>query len=92
MYTVAGITLVATAAGVFYYASDSRRAVADGEGAAGKRKSKKDRRKAKKDAEDASGREGVSGEAVPSGSPGCRVGGPRLTLHRRQEGLGLCCI
>lgn len=48
VYTIAGITLVATAAGVYYY-SDAQRLSGDDNSTA-RRKSKKDRRKGKKDA------------------------------------------
>lgn len=48
VYSIAGITLIATAAGVYYY-SDAR-ALPKSEDSAARRKSKKDRRKGKKDA------------------------------------------
>jgi len=53
VYTIAGITLVATAAGVFYYVNNAPKAEAgaDESAAAAKRKAKKDRRKPKKDAD-----------------------------------------
>lgn len=47
VYTIAGITLVATAAGIYYY-SDAQKSSGN-EHSAAKRKSKKDRRKGKKD-------------------------------------------
>jgi mitochondrial import receptor subunit TOM70 len=54
VYTVAGVTLVATAAGVYYYVSSAPKK--DGGAEEGtstaKRKTKKDRRKAKKEVEE----------------------------------------
>lgn len=59
VYTVAGITLVATAAGVFYYVNSAPKDESglDEAEAAAKRKAKKDRRKAKKEAEGKSAEE-----------------------------------
>ena len=53
VYTVAGITVVATGAGVLYYFSSSTQ---EAGGEQGPKKSKKDRRKAKKEAEEAANR------------------------------------
>lgn len=47
VYTIAGITLVVTAAGIYYY-SDAQRSYAD-DNSATRKKAKKDRRKGKKD-------------------------------------------
>ena len=52
VYTIAGITLVATAAGIYYY-SDAQ-GLSSSENSAARRKSKKERRKGKKDAGEAS--------------------------------------
>ncbi|EON63242.1 hypothetical protein W97_02469 [Coniosporium apollinis CBS 100218] len=59
VYTIAGVTVVATAAGAIYYFSDSGKATQEpaGGAAASKKKSKKDRRKAKKEAEEAAKKE-----------------------------------
>ncbi|KAF2817066.1 mitochondrial precursor protein [Mytilinidion resinicola] len=51
VYTIAGVTLVVTAAGTIYYLSDSGKG-ATTPGTPSKRKSKKDRKKAKKEAEE----------------------------------------
>ena len=48
VYTIAGVTIVVTGAGIVYYISSSSQSPAPGE----KRKSKKDRRKEKKKAEE----------------------------------------
>ncbi|KAF2095548.1 mitochondrial precursor proteins import receptor [Rhizodiscina lignyota] len=54
VYTIAGVTVVATAAGVYYYVSETRGVTNEPESsAASKKKAKKDRRKAKKGAEEA---------------------------------------
>jgi import receptor subunit TOM70 len=52
VYTVAGVTLVVTAAGTIYYLSDSGKGATPPASPSGKRKSKKDRKKAKKEAEE----------------------------------------
>lgn len=59
VYTVAGITLVATAAGVFYYVNTAPKSESsvDEAAAAAKRKARKDKRKAKKEPEDKSAEE-----------------------------------
>ncbi|KAF2503122.1 mitochondrial precursor proteins import receptor [Lophium mytilinum] len=51
VYTIAGVTLVVSAAGTIYYLSDSGKG-ASTPGSPPKRKSKKDRKKAKKEAEE----------------------------------------
>jgi len=56
VYTIAGVAVVVTGAGVVYYLSDSRRGPRPAESSAAeekKKQSKKDRRKAKKQAEEA---------------------------------------
>ncbi|MCJ1362903.1 Mitochondrial import receptor subunit TOM70 [Acarospora aff. strigata] len=56
VYTIAGVAVVVTGAGVVYYLSDSRRETRPTDSIAAeekKKQSKKDRRKAKKEAEDA---------------------------------------
>jgi import receptor subunit TOM70 len=56
VYTIAGVAVVVTGAGVVYYLSDSRRGLRPAESSAAeekKKQSKKDRRKAKKQAEEA---------------------------------------
>lgn len=56
VYTIAGVAVVVTGAGVVYYMSDSRKTSSSADSSAAeekKRQSKKDRRKAKKDAEEA---------------------------------------
>jgi mitochondrial import receptor subunit TOM70 len=62
VYTVAGITLVATAAGVFYFVNNAPKgeAGADDSATATKRKAKKDRRKTKKDSEGKADEESIS--------------------------------
>jgi import receptor subunit TOM70 len=54
VYTVAGVTLVATAAGVYYYVSNAPKkdGAAEEDSSTAKRKAKKDRRKARKDVEE----------------------------------------
>ena len=54
VYTVAGVTLVATAAGVYYYGSSvpKKEEGADEDSSTAKRKAKKDRRKARKEVEE----------------------------------------
>jgi len=54
VYTVAGVTLVATAAGVYYYVSSvpKKDEGADEDSSTAKRKAKKDRRKARKEVEE----------------------------------------
>lgn len=54
IYTVAGVTLVATAAGVYYYVSSAPKkdGGAEEDSSTEKRKSKKDRRKARKEVEE----------------------------------------
>ena len=54
VYTVAGVTLVATAAGVYYYVSSAPKkdGGAEEDSSTAKRKAKKDRRKAKKEVEE----------------------------------------
>lgn len=65
VYTIAGITLVATAAGIYYY-SDTQ-GLSGNEGSAAKRKSKKDRRKGKKDATETAKPETVrKGKSIPA--------------------------
>lgn len=63
VYTIAGITLVVTAAGVYYY-SDAQRLSSDDNSTA-KRRSKKDRRKGKKDAAE-SAKSNSSKKGTPS--------------------------
>jgi mitochondrial import receptor subunit TOM70 len=54
VYTIAGVTIVATAAGVYYYSVDASSAQQRTSGdAASKKKAKKDRRKQKKEGEEA---------------------------------------
>lgn len=48
VYTLAGATIVATGAGIYYYTSSPK----PSDAATGKKKAKKDKRKAKKDAEE----------------------------------------
>jgi len=66
VYTIAGVTLVATGAGVVYYVSGSG---ADGKGGetVAQRKSKKERREAKKKAQESVQR-GAPAEPVSPGS------------------------
>lgn len=54
VYTVAGVTLVATAAGVYYYVSNAPKkdGGAEEDSSTSKRKAKKDRRKARKEVEE----------------------------------------
>jgi mitochondrial import receptor subunit TOM70 len=52
VYTIAGVAVVVTGAGVVYYLSDSRKQDKDTPGVEEKRKSKKERRKEKKKAEE----------------------------------------
>ncbi|OCK80081.1 mitochondrial precursor protein [Lepidopterella palustris CBS 459.81] len=59
VYTIAGVTLVVTAAGVIYYVSDSGKSASGSGESSPKRKSKKDRRKTKKEAEEAAAEEGT---------------------------------
>lgn len=61
VYTIAGITVVVTAAGAVYYFSDSTSKTSD-PASADKKKAKKDKRKAKKEAE-------KSGTATPEKKP-----------------------
>ena len=51
VYTIAGITVVATGAGIYYYTSAPRNGTTGG-AASEKRKAKKDKRKAKKSNDD----------------------------------------
>lgn len=53
VYTIAGVTLVATGAGIIYYVSGSGSQARLDEVARGEKKSKKERRKAKKEAQEA---------------------------------------
>ena len=62
IYTIAGVTLVVTAAGVIYYVSDSGSSPKQQESSGGKRKSKKDRRKTKKEAEETPKEEAKAGK------------------------------
>lgn len=55
VYTIAGVTVVASGAGVVYYLSRESRV--QGEETAAQKKSKKERRKAKKEAEEAAKKE-----------------------------------
>ena len=48
VYTVAGVTVVATGAGIYYYASAPRNGASSGSAASEKKKAKKDKRKGKK--------------------------------------------
>lgn len=65
VYTIAGVTVIATAAGVYYYTGSGQRAEGS---AASKKKAKKDRRKAKKEAEEAEKRlAGETGERATAG-------------------------
>lgn len=52
VYTIAGVTLVVTGAGVVYYLSDSNKTAKPAEPSPGKKKSKKSRQKAKAEAEE----------------------------------------
>jgi import receptor subunit TOM70 len=51
VYTIAGITLVATGAGIYYYTSESAPTPQDLEAAAEKKKARKENKKAKKTAQ-----------------------------------------
>ena len=51
VYTIAGITLVATGAGIYYYTSESAPTPQDLEAAAEKKKARKENKKAKKNAQ-----------------------------------------
>ena len=51
VYTIAGITLVATGAGIYYYTSESAPTPQDLEAAAEKKKVRKENKKAKKNAQ-----------------------------------------
>jgi len=62
VYTIAGVTLVVSAAGVIYYVSDSGSSPKQQESSGGKRKSKKDRRKTKKEAEETPKEEAKAGK------------------------------
>jgi mitochondrial import receptor subunit TOM70 len=55
VYTVAGVTLVATAAGVYYYTSDPSKPPSSGStsSSSAKNKKKKEKKRAKKEAEEA---------------------------------------
>jgi len=66
VYTVAGVAVVATAAGVVYFVNNAPKAEAGGDdsAAAAKRKAKKDRRKTKKDAEGKTDEESKSGKLL----------------------------
>ena len=57
VYTIAGVTLVVTAAGVYYYVSDVDPSSKPAPSTSGKKKSKKDRRKGKKDVEPSAAKE-----------------------------------
>ncbi|KAK5150994.1 TOM (translocase of outer membrane) complex component [Oleoguttula sp. CCFEE 6159] len=76
VYTIAGVTLVVTAAGVVYYVSDSRKDATSDTGSK-KRKSKKDRLKAKKEAEKA--------EATPAETPAPEVKKVQPTVEPEDE-------
>lgn len=60
VYTIAGVTLVVTGAGVVYYVSGSGAAARAREAAGEQKKSKKERRKAKKDAQETQEQEATS--------------------------------
>jgi hypothetical protein len=84
VYTIAGVTVVATAAGVYYYYSTTPPpAPKDTETATAKKKAKKARRKAEKEAEEASKNE--ANKTVQ----GLHICFPheiaRLTVQRTQE-------
>ena len=49
MYTIAGVAVIVSGAGVIYYLSDNRKGVNDEAAAEKKRATKKERRKAKKE-------------------------------------------
>lgn len=66
IYTIAGVTLVVTTAGVIYYVSDSGSSPKQQESSGGKRKSKKDRRKTKKEAEETSKEEAKAEDEKPT--------------------------
>lgn len=67
VYTIAGVTLVATGAGIYYYTSDSAPTPQDLEAAAEKKKARKENKKAKKNAQ----RESKSPENKTQGAYSC---------------------
>ena len=64
VYTIAGITVVATGAGIYYYTSESAPTPQDPEAVAEKKKARKANKKAKKEAE----KQAKSPESKPQGA------------------------
>jgi mitochondrial import receptor subunit TOM70 len=65
VYTIAGVTLLVTAGGVYYYVSDSSGGAKPAEPTSEKKKSKKAKQKAKKEAEEAQKKEKEAGMELP---------------------------
>jgi import receptor subunit TOM70 len=68
VYTIAGVTLVVTAAGVYYYVSDVDQPSKSAASTSGKKKAKKDRRKGKKDVEPSTAKEAQSSSTTKAAS------------------------
>jgi len=81
VYTIAGVAVVVSGAGIIYYLSDSRKGARDEGTEEKKRASKKERRKAKKERE--RGQPEVKETPKQTGKLGNLHIYPRLTMDRR---------